>query len=52
MQKVEVRSKQSDSQISVTNNQRPASTGGGKKGQKVKEQRKLENNEDEEPKRS
>ena len=40
MQKVEARSKQSDSQISATNNQRQASTGVGKKGQKVKEQRK------------
>ena len=52
MQKVEVRVKQSDSQTGLIDNQRPASIGGGKKGQKVKEQRKLENNDDDNLKRS
>ena len=52
MQKIEVRGKQSDSQTGIIDNSRLASTNGGKKGQKVKEQRKLENNEDHELKRS
>ena len=52
MQKVEVRGKQPDSQTGIIDNSRPTSIGGGKKGQKVKEQRKLENNEDDELKRS